>query len=66
MNEMFRRGRTTVLGEALGQSQELLMDDADTSHPYYWAGFALIGDAAKPLLGNPEPQQIARNTTTAR
>lgn len=51
MNEMFRRGRTTTLGEALGQSQELLMDDAQTSHPYYWAGFALIGDAAKPLLG---------------
>ena len=50
MNEMFRRGRTVSLGEALDQSKSLLMDDADTSHPYYWAGFALIGDASKPLL----------------
>lgn len=50
MNEMFRRGRTTTLGEALDQSETLLMDDAETSHPYYWAGFALIGDASKPLL----------------
>lgn len=50
MNEMFRRGRTVTLGEALDQSEALLMDDAATSHPYYWAGFALIGDASKPLL----------------
>lgn len=50
MNEMFRRGRTVSLGEALDQSEGLLMDDAETSHPYYWAGFALIGDASKPLL----------------
>ena len=27
------------------------MDDAQTSHPYYWAGFALIGDrVAQPTL----------------
>lgn len=50
MNEMFRRGRTATVGEALDQSEGLLMDDAATSHPYYWAGFALIGDATKPLL----------------
>lgn len=50
MNEMFRRGRTASLGEALDQSESLLMDDPETSHPYYWAGFALIGDAARPLL----------------
>ena len=51
MNEMFRRGRSASVGEALVQSEELLMDDPETSHPYYWAGFALIGDATKPLLG---------------
>jgi hypothetical protein len=54
---MFRRGRTTTLGEALGQSQELLMDDPETSHPYYWAGFALIGDATKPLLAAAAPAE---------
>ena len=27
------------------------MDDAQTSHPYYWAGFAIIGDGGQALLG---------------
>lgn len=61
MNEMFRRGRTTTLGEALGQSQQLLMEDAETSHPYYWAGFALIGDATKPLLAAAAAPQVGSN-----
>jgi len=26
------------------------MDAADTSHPYYWAGFSVIGDGTKPVL----------------
>lgn len=62
MNEMFRRGRSSAVGEALKQSQELLMEDAETSHPYYWSGFALIGDATKPLLGEGDdeaPAQVA-------
>lgn len=37
------------VGEALRRSQVRLMDDPLTSHPYYWSGFAIIGDAAKPL-----------------
>jgi CHAT domain-containing protein/tetratricopeptide (TPR) repeat protein len=39
------------VGEALRGSQVRLMDALDTSHPYYWSGFAIIGDAAKPLSG---------------
>ena len=27
-----------------------LMDEADTSHPFYWSGFAIIGDGARPLI----------------
>ncbi|MBC2664073.1 CHAT domain-containing protein [Novosphingobium flavum] len=34
---------------ALQRSQVALMDDADTSHPFYWAGFAIIGDGERPL-----------------
>nr|WP_298929117.1 CHAT domain-containing protein [uncultured Erythrobacter sp.] len=50
MSEMFRRGKTQNIGDALRQSQSILMNEADTSHPYYWAGFAVIGDAERPLL----------------
>ncbi len=39
------------VGEALRASQVRLMDAAETSHPYYWSGFAIVGDAAKPLAG---------------
>lgn len=37
------------MGEALRVSQTALMDGADTSHPFYWAGFAIVGDAARPV-----------------
>ncbi|GGD86691.1 CHAT domain-containing protein [Tsuneonella deserti] len=37
-------------GEALLAAQTRLMDDAETSHPFYWSGFALIGDGERPLF----------------
>jgi CHAT domain-containing protein len=35
-------GRATA--EALKASQLALMDDAETSHPFYWSAFAIVGD----------------------
>lgn len=40
-------GRETA--EALKTSQLALMDDADTSHPFYWSAFAVVGDGAAGL-----------------
>jgi CHAT domain-containing protein len=40
-------GRATA--EALRESQLGLMDDADTSHPFYWSAFAVVGDGAARL-----------------
>ncbi|MFD1611783.1 CHAT domain-containing protein [Sphingomonas tabacisoli] len=40
----------TPAGQALREAQVKLMDDANTSHPYYWAAFAIVGDAERPLL----------------
>ena len=37
------------LGLSLENAQEALMADATTSHPYYWAPFIILGDAARPL-----------------
>lgn len=37
-------GRQTAA--ALQASQRSLMDDADTSHPFYWSAFAIVGDGA--------------------
>ena len=40
-------GRATAA--ALKASQEALMDQADTSHPFYWSAFAVVGDGAARL-----------------
>lgn len=40
-------GRATA--EALKVSQEALMDTAETSHPFYWSAFAVVGDGAARL-----------------
>ncbi len=48
---LFGEAGQSSVGEALRASQVRLMDRAETSHPYYWAGFAIVGDAAKPLSG---------------
>ncbi len=52
-------GRISV-GEALRRSQLPMMDVAETSHPYYWSGFAIIGDAAKPLMSIPSGQAAGK------
>ncbi len=36
-------------GEALRRSQLALMNDAETSHPFYWSAFAIVGDGAVPI-----------------
>lgn len=45
----FYKAKGVSIGEALRVSERTLMDDPATSHPYYWAGFAVIGDAARPV-----------------
>jgi CHAT domain-containing protein len=35
---------------ALRLSQRQLMDDANTSHPFYWSAFAAVGDGEIPVI----------------
>jgi CHAT domain-containing protein/tetratricopeptide (TPR) repeat protein len=46
----FQQPAGTSQGDALRAAQLRLMDDPETSHPFYWAGFALIGDGERPLF----------------
>ncbi|MEO9601428.1 CHAT domain-containing protein [Parasphingorhabdus sp.] len=50
INGLFSDGRGRSITGALRNSQRDLMNDPATSHPYYWAGFSLIGDGARPFL----------------
>ncbi|WP_245648843.1 CHAT domain-containing tetratricopeptide repeat protein [Sphingomonas sanxanigenens] len=50
MSSLFEDGRGESIGQAVRGASIKLMNDPLTSHPYYWAGFALVGDGAQPLL----------------
>lgn len=50
----------TGVGRALRESELALMNDVDTSHPYYWAGFAVIGDGAMPVIRANAPATAAQ------
>ncbi|MCX7864469.1 MAG: CHAT domain-containing protein, partial [Novosphingobium sp.] len=39
------------VGQALRRAQIALMNEPATSHPFYWAGFSVIGDGARLLPG---------------
>lgn len=42
---LFTEGKPEIAG-ALRASQVELMDDPNTSHPFYWSAFAVVGDGA--------------------
>lgn len=47
---LFAAGEGISVADAMWGTQMRLMNDKQTSHPYYWAGFAIIGDGGQPLL----------------
>jgi CHAT domain-containing protein len=51
----------TPMATAMRKAQNGLMDDPDTSHPYYWSAFAIVGDGERPLIpvGAEKPQTVA-------
>lgn len=59
MGVIYEGGSTRPVGESMRLSQLRLMDDPLTSHPYYWAAFAIVGDAAKPLTGPSQSAALA-------
>lgn len=47
---LFAAPAGTSVGGALRQAQRDLMSAPETSHPYYWSGFAIIGDGAAAVI----------------
>ncbi|HEV2596092.1 MAG TPA: CHAT domain-containing protein [Sphingomicrobium sp.] len=44
---------------ALRMSERHLMDDVNTSHPFYWAAFAAVGDGEIPVIRPVKPNMAA-------
>lgn len=47
---LFRSGATQSIGDSLRTAQSQMIANPDTSHPYYWGAFALVGDGARSML----------------
>jgi CHAT domain-containing protein len=47
---LFQAPPGTSVAEALRVAEVKLMDQPETSHPYYWAAFAIVGDGTRPVL----------------
>ncbi|HEX8644465.1 MAG TPA: CHAT domain-containing tetratricopeptide repeat protein [Allosphingosinicella sp.] len=50
ISAMFQSAPGEATAAALRRAQRALMDDPQTSHPYYWSGFAIVGDGARPVI----------------
>ncbi|HEV2569098.1 CHAT domain-containing tetratricopeptide repeat protein [Sphingomonas sp.] len=50
ISSLFQVAPGTSIGDALKASRLKLMDEPETSHPFYWAGFVLVGDGAQPIV----------------
>jgi CHAT domain-containing protein len=59
MTGLFSAPPGTPTVTALRLSQRQLMDDADTSHPFYWSAFAAVGDGEIPIV-RPRAARIAQ------
>ncbi|MBY4638006.1 CHAT domain-containing protein [Sphingopyxis sp. XHP0097] len=62
---LFTARQGDSVADALWATQQQLMDDQQTSHPYYWAGFAIIGDGGQPLLHAIDTASTAQRGETA-
>ncbi|HEX2803077.1 MAG TPA: CHAT domain-containing protein [Sphingomicrobium sp.] len=50
---LFTASAGTPTVRALRLSERQLMDSADTSHPFYWSAFAVVGDGQMPVIRAP-------------
>ncbi len=60
MTGLFSAAPGTATVTALRLSQLPLMDQADTSHPFYWSAFAAVGDGGIPVIRQSQLAQQAK------
>jgi CHAT domain-containing protein len=61
---LFSGGKGKSVATALRNSQIKLMNDPVTSPPYYWSGFAIVGDGARPFLPDGKSADVLGSSRT--
>jgi CHAT domain-containing protein/tetratricopeptide (TPR) repeat protein len=61
MQRFYESGRTNDIAGALNAAQRDLMSNRDSSHPFFWGGFFVVGDTQNTMLAG-APMQIAAAT----
>ena len=46
----FKNGASQSINNAMRSAQAGMIDNPDTSHPYYWGAFAIVGDGDKSMF----------------
>ncbi|MEM7666108.1 MAG: CHAT domain-containing protein [Pseudomonadota bacterium] len=59
MREFYRSGRTNDIANSLNQAQRSMIVDRDTSHPYYWGSFFVVGDTDNRMLDSASNTRVA-------
>jgi len=60
MREFYRSGRVNDIANALNQAQRSMIDEAATSHPYFWGSFFVVGDTDNRMLDQAGSRVAAR------
>ena len=53
MTAFYSAGRDQSIVQSINQAQQVLLADPVTSHPFYWAGFFVVGDTDNKMLDGP-------------
>ena len=56
MDQFYSSGRTEDIANSLNDAQRTLQGIPETSHPYFWAGFFVVGDTDNRMLEGPSSQ----------
>jgi CHAT domain-containing protein len=50
VEQFYSRGRHSTIGASLQGAQSALIANKETSHPFFWAPYFIVGDSSKPVL----------------
>lgn len=60
MAAFYGAGRDRSIGQAINVAQRALLEDKATSHPFFWAGFFVVGQTNNQMLDGGPSQVAAR------